>query len=76
MRERGKRERDVVEGLESREKVTLQADLVNDLGLDSLDLVELVYAIEEDFEIVIDDEIAEGWNSVKDIVDWVEGKHG
>jgi acyl carrier protein len=44
------------------EAVTLDASFVDDLGADSLDIVELVMAIEEEFSIEISDEDAEGLN--------------
>ena len=54
------------------DEVTLEADFVEDLGADSLDVVELVMALEEKFEIEIPDEDAEGIKSVKDVVDYIE----
>ena len=54
------------------DEVTLEADFVEDLGADSLDVVELVMALEEKFEIEIPDEDAEGIKTVKDVVDYIE----
>jgi acyl carrier protein len=53
-------------------EVTLEANFVEDLGADSLDVVELVMALEEKFEIEIPDSDAEGIQSVKDVVDYIE----
>ena len=56
-----------------KEEVTLEASLSDDLGADSLDAVELVMAIEDEFEIKVSDEIAQGFLTVKQIVDFIEG---
>jgi acyl carrier protein len=52
-------------------EVTSSASFVDDLGADSLDIVELVMAFEEAFEIEIPDEDAEKIRTVKDAVDYV-----
>jgi acyl carrier protein len=54
-----------------REKVVPNASFVDDLGADSLDLVELIMAMEEGFDIEIPDEDAEGITTVKDAIDYV-----
>ena len=54
--------------------VTPEASFVDDLGADSLDTVELVMALEEEFGIEIPDEDAEKIRSVQDAVDYI-GKH-
>ena len=51
--------------------VTLQASFVNDLGADSLDTVELVMALEEEFDIEIPDEEAEKIQTVGQAVDYI-----
>ena len=51
-----------------RDKVIPEASFVDDLGADSLDLVELIMAMEEAFDIEIPDEIAEKITSVKDAI--------
>jgi len=53
------------------EKVTLEASFVDDLGADSLDVVELVMALEEEFDVEIPDESAEKIATVKDAVDYL-----
>ncbi len=53
-------------------QVDLQASFVEDLGADSLDIVELVMAFEEAFEIDIPDEDAEKIATVKDAIDYIE----
>jgi len=63
----------VVEQLNvAEDEVTLEADFVEDLGADSLDVVELVMALEEKFEIEIPDEASEKIKTVKDVVDYIE----
>jgi acyl carrier protein len=54
------------------EEVTNEASFVEDLGADSLDTVELVMALEEEFETEIPDEDAEKITTVKDAIDYVE----
>ena len=46
--------------------------ICNDLGLDAFDQVELLMAIEEAFEIEIADETAEQWQTVREVVSYVE----
>jgi acyl carrier protein len=53
-------------------EVTLSANLVNDLGADSLDTVELILTLEEEFELAIPDEEAEKIQTVGQIVDFVK----
>ena len=52
------------------------ASFVDDLGADSLDIVELVMAFEEAFDLDIPDEDAEKITTVKDAVDYIKGKSG
>ncbi len=54
--------------------VTLEASFVDDLGADSLDIVELVMALEEEFEIEIPDADAEKVVTVSDVVDYLKDK--
>lgn len=56
----------------SEDQVTTEASFVDDLGADSLDTVELVMALEEEFEIDIPDEEAEKIVNVKDAVDYIK----
>lgn len=53
------------------EEVTEEASFLDDLGADSLDIVELVMAFEEEFEIEIPDEDAEEIGTVKDAVEYI-----
>jgi len=54
------------------EQVTTAASFMDDLGADSLDTVELVMALEEEFDIEISDEDAEKIQTVQNAIDYVE----
>lgn len=54
------------------DEVLESSKLVDDLGADSLDIVELIIAIEEEFEVEIKDEVAEGFVTVSDIIKYLE----
>ena len=58
----------------SADEVKPEASFVEDLGADSLDLTELIMAMEEAFDIEIDDEEAQKIVKVKDAIDYIE-KH-
>ena len=58
------------------ETVTTEASFVDDLGADSLDTVELVMALEEEFGIEIPDEDAEKITRVKEAIDYIEKHSG
>ena len=67
----------VVENLAvSEDQVTPEARFVEDLGADSLDLVELVMAFEEEFGSDIPDEDAEKLTTVGDAIKYIESKQG
>ena len=55
----------------SEEEVTLEASFIEDLGADSLDLVELIMAMEEEFSLEISDEDAEKILTVQDAVNYI-----
>lgn len=55
-------------------EVVPQANFANDLGADSLDTVELVMALEEEFDIEIPDEAAEKMMTVQEAVDYINDK--
>lgn len=59
---------------EDAEKITLETSLVDDLNLDSLDIVELMMKMEDDFGMEIPEEDAEGLKTVKDIVEYLKKK--
>ena len=52
--------------------ITMDAELVADLGINSLELADLVYLCEEKFDIVIDDEDLRNFNTVGDVVRYIE----
>jgi acyl carrier protein len=54
------------------EEVVPEASFVDDLGADSLDLVELIMSMEEEFEIDISDEEAEKLLTVQDAMDYIK----
>lgn len=58
----------------SEDQVTPEAKLIEDLGADSLDTVELVMALEEEFGADIPDEDAEKINTVGDAIAYIESK--
>ena len=60
----------------SEEDVVPEASFVDDLGADSLDQVELIMAMEEEFDISIPDEDAEKIATVKDAVDYITNAMG
>ena len=58
----------------SVEKVTDEADITKDLGADSLDVVELLMAFEEEFGVSISDEEASKIKTVNDVVAYIESQ--
>lgn len=58
-------------GVEADE-VALESTFIDDLGADSLDIVELIMAFEEEFNIEIPDEAAEKIKSVQDVVAYID----
>jgi len=63
----------IVDSLNCEEEaITLEADLRADLEADSLDAVELIMAVEEEFDIEISDEESINMKTVKDIVDYIK----
>lgn len=52
--------------------VQIDSTFIDDLGADSLDIVELIMAFEEEFEIEIPDDVAEKIKTVKDTVDYID----
>ncbi|WP_373898483.1 acyl carrier protein [Haloimpatiens sp. FM7315] len=55
-----------------QEEITMGSSFVDDLGADSLDIVELIMALEEEFDIEIPDEDAEKVATVGDVVEYIK----
>lgn len=63
----------IAEGLNvAKEQVTMDTHLVDDLGADSLDAVELIMALEDEFGLEVDDEAAQNMKYVRDLVQYIE----
>ena len=56
--------------------VTIESTFIDDLGADSLDIVELIMAFEEEFSIEIPDEAAEKIKMVQDVVNYIDQNQG
>ena len=54
------------------EDITLESDIKKDLGADSLDILELLMGIEDEYGITIPDEELAGFNTIQDVVDYLE----
>ncbi len=53
-------------------EVTMESDLTTDLGADSLDAAELIMAIEDEFHVTVDDEVAQNLKTVGQIWDFID----
>ncbi len=60
----------------SEDEIRMDSSFLDDLGADSLDIVELIMAFEEEFDIKIPDEDAEKIETVKDVVDYIQSHLG
>lgn len=52
--------------------ITMESDIINDLGADSLDVVELLMALEDTYNITVPDEMANKLQTIKAIVEFIE----
>ena len=78
MADNSEKVKDIIEkelGVE-REKLTPDASFIEDLGADSLDIVELVMAFEEEFGVEIPDDAAEKITTVKDAINYIDSNKG
>lgn len=60
--------------VEDTEDITMETSLMEDLEADSLDAVEIMMSLEDEFEITVSDEDAESFKNIGDIVNYVEAK--
>ncbi len=58
--------------IENKNSITLETSLVEDLGADSLDSIDIVMSVEDEFNIEVPDEIVENMKTVGDIVNFIE----
>lgn len=56
--------------------ITMQTSFVDDLEADSLDIVELIMAVEEEFGVAIDDQDVDGVKTIGDVVNYITEKQG
>ena len=56
----------------SEDMITLESDIADDLGANSIDLVDIVMSIEDEFGIEIPEELIETVHTVGDVVDYIE----
>ena len=54
-----------------KEEITMETDFRKDLGADSIDLVELIMSLEEEFDLEVEDEEVENINTVEDAVEYI-----
>lgn len=59
-------------GIEDVDTITMETTFIDDLGADSLDIVELIMALEEEFDMEIPEAEAEKITSVGDVVDYIK----
>jgi len=56
----------------AKEDITMDASILDDLGADSLDVVELIMSLEEAFDIEVSDEKAQSLKTVRDVIEYIE----
>lgn len=58
-----------------KDKVTMESSIIDDLGADSLDVVDLIMSLEEEFGVEIPDDQVENMKTVGDIVKYIEANN-
>lgn len=56
------------------EKVQANSNILTDIGADSLDVVEMLMIVEEEWGIIVDDDDMRGFSTVQSVVDYIESK--
>ena len=56
----------------AEDEIKLESDIINDLGADSLDVVEMLMTVESEFNVTIPDEVAMEMKTIKDVVNFIE----
>jgi len=56
----------------SEDEIKMESDIINDLGADSLDVVEMLMAVETEFNVTVPDEIAMEMKTIGDVVAFIE----
>ena len=62
------------EQLDIAEDITMESNIAEDLGADSMDVVDLIMSIEDEFEIEVPDESVENIKTVGDVVNFIENE--
>lgn len=56
----------------SEDEIKMESDIINDLGADSLDVVEMLMAVETEFNVTVPDEVAMDMKTIGDVVSFIE----
>lgn len=57
------------------DEMTMETRIVDDLGADSLDVVEMLMSVEDEFEIEIPDNVIEDLKTIGDVVEYIQANH-
>lgn len=56
------------------DSIQMDSDILKDIGLDSLDIVELIMATEDEWGIIVEDDDVQSFKTVRDVVSYIENK--
>ena len=56
----------------SQDEIKMESDIIEDLGADSLDVVEMLMAVETEFDVTVPDEVAMEMKTIGDVVSFIE----